>query len=408
MTKILRVFALACVALLTHACILGDAPVARSHIPHVSRHLVARQPQTNAVVIKNVRVFEPLIGILSPPRDVAFENGRIVPLADCSSTPTVVDGTGRTLLPGLIESHSHPETAEHLQAFARNGVTTVMSLGCGTSETCGGLAGLGPGLPDLYFSGGVATVPGGQHAQTPGYPQNETVSETEQAAPWVQAQVDKGASFIKFITERAPSPTLNDATLAALAQAAKAQHLLSNCHAADYNGTRQALDAGVNIVHHSSTNVAYDDEILAKFKTAPLFNPLHLATRVSVPTLTLMRFIVKIIPGQTYEAAQASVKSLHDAGIPILVGTDSNIIAGPTFGPSFHDELANLVEIGLTPVEALRSATLLPARHWMLRDRGVIAPGLRADLLLVNGDPTKDISATKNIEQVWIAGVAIL
>jgi imidazolonepropionase-like amidohydrolase len=76
-------------------------------------------------------------------------------------------------------------------------------------------------------------------------------------------------------------------------------------------------------------------------------------------------------------------------------------------GEALHDELGLLVDAGLTPVEALRSATVVPAAFFGLTDRGVIAAGRRADLLLVDGDPTQDIAATRTIRSVWAAGVQV-
>jgi imidazolonepropionase-like amidohydrolase len=72
-----------------------------------------------------------------------------------------------------------------------------------------------------------------------------------------------------------------------------------------------------------------------------------------------------------------------------------------------HDELALLVEAGLTPVEVLRAATVLPANYFGFEDRGVIEVGRRADLLLIEGDPTRDIAATRTIRGVWVAGVQV-
>ena len=66
------------------------------------------------------------------------------------------------------------------------------------------------------------------------------------------------------------------------------------------------------------------------------------------------------------------------------------------------------MQAGLTPVEALRAATSTPARRFDLRDRGRIAPGLRADLLLVAGDPTKTITDTLSIKKVWKRGVEVI
>jgi imidazolonepropionase-like amidohydrolase len=94
--------------------------------------------------------------------------------------------------------------------------------------------------------------------------------------------------------------------------------------------------------------------------------------------------------------------------MPILAGTDANATpaapASPVFGESLHDELGLLVDAGLTPSHALDAATSLAAEHFRLPDRGRIAPGLRADLVLLDGDPTVDIAATRTIRGVWIAG----
>jgi imidazolonepropionase-like amidohydrolase len=72
-----------------------------------------------------------------------------------------------------------------------------------------------------------------------------------------------------------------------------------------------------------------------------------------------------------------------------------------------HGELELLVAAGLTPVQALAAATSAPARAFRLPDRGMIAPGKRADLVLVDGDPTRDIAATRRINSVWKKGVAV-
>lgn len=74
-------------------------------------------------------------------------------------------------------------------------------------------------------------------------------------------------------------------------------------------------------------------------------------------------------------------------------------------GGSLHDELELLTGAGLSTVDALRAATVLPAEHFGLRDRGAVRPGLRADLVLVDGDPRADIRATRAISRVWCAGI---
>jgi imidazolonepropionase-like amidohydrolase len=95
------------------------------------------------------------------------------------------------------------------------------------------------------------------------------------------------------------------------------------------------------------------------------------------------------------------VRQLHAAGVPLLAGTDAPN-PGTTHGASLHREL--LVNAGLTTTEALAAATSVPARIFGLRDRGRIAPGMRADLLLVEGNPVRDMTDTRNIVAVWKKG----
>ena len=107
-----------------------------------------------------------------------------------------------------------------------------------------------------------------------------------------------------------------------------------------------------------------------------------------------------------YAAAEEAVRQLRTAHAPLLAGTDAPN-PGTTHGASLHRELELLVQAGLTPAEALTAATSVPAKQFGLEDRGTIVPGKRADLLLVDGDPTADIKATRKIVGVWKLGVAV-
>jgi imidazolonepropionase-like amidohydrolase len=120
----------------------------------------------------------------------------------------------------------------------------------------------------------------------------------------------------------------------------------------------------------------------------------ELTTKGRGPTLTdIDRFI-------------EAVGGLVEAGVTILTGTD--VSSGTTFhGVSVHRELELLVRAGLSPSEALAAATSNVANAYGLSDRGVIAAGKRADLLLVRGDPTKDVTASRDIISVWRGGVEL-
>ena len=101
-----------------------------------------------------------------------------------------------------------------------------------------------------------------------------------------------------------------------------------------------------------------------------------------------------------------AVRQLAERRVPILAGTDAPV-PGQTYGASLHGELELLVSAGLTPLQALTAATSAPALAFGLTDRGRIAAGLRADLVLVEGDPSKDIPATCRIVMVWKRGVPV-
>jgi imidazolonepropionase-like amidohydrolase len=102
----------------------------------------------------------------------------------------------------------------------------------------------------------------------------------------------------------------------------------------------------------------------------------------------------------------ASVAALNRAGVTLLAGSDPPT-AGVTHGVSLLQELELLVRAGLTPVEALSAATARTADAFGLDDRGRIRPGMRADLLLVGGDPTADIAALRRIRRVWRGGAEL-
>lgn len=124
-----------------------------------------------------------------------------------------------------------------------------------------------------------------------------------------------------------------------------------------------------------------------------------------------MRMLAPFVPAVrlNYRHAKSTVATFHDAGAVILAGTDSNDdVTAPgrvAHDASLHEELGRIVDAGLAPAEALRGATSLAASTFGLADRGVIAPGRRADLVLIDGDPTLDISATRNIRGVCIGGL---
>ena len=112
----------------------------------------------------------------------------------------------------------------------------------------------------------------------------------------------------------------------------------------------------------------------------------------------------------SYENAKTSVAKMYQSGIPILAGSDCHeeeSSRNVKHGASMHQELELLVDAGMPTVDVLRAATILPAKHFNLHDRGSIEAGKRADLVLLRDDPIKDIRATRSIVRVWCNGEEI-
>lgn len=132
-------------------------------------------------------------------------------------------------------------------------------------------------------------------------------------------------------------------------------------------------------------------------------------SKLSQPWLDTLCGSFDVYPQGKLDDVLATVGALHAAGVDVLAGTDVSVpvpsLGGLAHGASLHHELRLLVAAGLTPVQALRAATALPARRFGLTDRGRVAPGARADLLLVDGDPTTTITDTLGIRAVWRRGV---
>jgi imidazolonepropionase-like amidohydrolase len=347
------------------------------------------------VALTNVRVFDG--ERLLEPATVVIDGDRIG--RDPAGAATV-DGDGRVLLPGLIDCHIHLTDDATLSALARNGVTTGLDMGTWPPELVASLRGR-PGVTDIRSSGTGATHPASMHAKRMGRAQG-LVADPDEARAYVAERVAEGVDYIKIIVD---PPGFDEATVRALVDAAHAHGLRAIAHAANSGAVLLAQAAGVDALTHAPIDRPLsDDEARAT----------RAGGQVVVPTLTMMEAIVERLAGVapvSYDAARATVGQWHRAGVTILAGTDANQAASapasPPYGSSLHRELGLLVDAGLSAVEALRSATVLAARYFGLADRGVIAPGRRADLVLIDGDPVQDIGAVSRVAAVWCAGVPV-
>jgi len=383
---------------------------------------------SDALVIRNVRIFDGERVLAD--REVRIVGGRISSIgATDRAIPAgmdVVDGGGGTLLPGMIDSHTHRPYAALMRQAAAFGVTTQLDMWTPPDLLAEARrlvdAVEGEQLADLYAAGLGVTAPGG-HGTQYGYPV-PTLSSAAEAGAHVRALIDAGADYIKIILEDgAPFGvtinTLDRRQLEASVAAAHAAERLAVVHVSTLASARAALEAGADGLVHVWLDELPPEEIPASMVASGMW---------VVPTLTVyegrgaevlrgpagpylstwaeVRLGAEWQAAQMYGIAREAVRLLHTAGVSILAGTDAPN-PGTTHGASLHRELELLVEAGMSPADALAAATAVPADAFGLSDRGRIRRGLRADLLLVDGDPTSDISATQRILRVWKAGVEI-
>ncbi|KAK6850338.1 Adenine deaminase [Apiospora arundinis] len=268
----------------------------------------------------------------------------------------VIDATGCTLLPGLIDCHVHIRDEDQLASCASFGVTTVCDM-AGIPPKTFQLLRAGSTHAWLFWMGGM----GSRYA----------IHDVEEAACWVQDRVAQDeVDYLKVIAD---VPGHDQAVLDRIQQEAARHKKMTVAHA----------------THLAAFPAAYT--------RASTSSPTSRSTNRSLRTLC------------AEWQPKARVELMREAGVPILAGTDSNNsgIATVSVGTSLHHELKLLVNAGLDPVQALRAATSLAAEHFALPDRGWVKPGMRADLVLVEGNPIEDISATQNIRKVWSGGQAV-
>jgi imidazolonepropionase-like amidohydrolase len=389
-------------------------------------------------LIEHVRVFDGTK--ITENTSVLVRAGTIVAVG--ARTPAtmgarVVDGTGRTLIPGLIDAHTHVQSHADLRKSLVLGVTTVLSLHTPpqlANELRDGKDGKTASDEAALFSAGfAATAPLG-HGTEYGFAV-PTLTSPSEAQGWVDDRIAEGSDFIKIMYEfggengKVTRPSIDQATLNAIVAAAHRRGKLAIVH---IHTDEQALDAAQSGADGLAHLYVYGSDVI---------NPVWVQLLVDrhmfvIPTLTVLRSACGLSPGRTItddprlsryllpedtahlqkniskatahdcERAMKAVAELSARGVPILAGTDQNN-PGTAPGSSLHGELEFLVAAGLTPVQALSAATSATAKEFRLTDRGRIAPGLRADLLLVDGDPTVDIKATRSVVAVWKAGAEL-
>ena len=448
-----RWFSFAAVALIVFAFLLAP--------------LHAQRPATeDLLVVSHVAVVDVRIGTLQPDQTVILEGRHIVSVGSSKSAKyprnaPSVNGRGLFLIPGLWDMHVHlvfgdwfPGAKDiSLPLLVANGITGVRDMGSELDVVhswrneieAGRLIG-----PRIYSSGPMLDGP------KPRFPSSVAIATPDDARRAVGNLKSRGADFIKL-----QSLIPRDAVFA-IADEAKKQEIPFEGHVPDSVRAGEMSEAGMKSFEHligifEGSSLAEDDFLKgnkteARFLSA--YDPARAASLAAIlaknqtwqcPTLvwerggnlidvsdfakdtrakyvpaswktkTWKRFTDEITQGyggddlairKNFLSKELEVvRLLHEKGVPFLAGTDTP--AGVYIFPGFslHEELQRLVAAGFTPLEALQTATLNPARFFGIEDQlGAVEKGKLADLVLLNANPLDDIANTQKIAAVIVNG----
>ena len=380
------------------------------------------------------RIFDGTAGNYRSDIAILTEGQQIVALVPRSEVPSeyqTLDMGTLTLLPGLIDCHVHlvwngshdpkvimlRESAEKtairalLHAFEElmHGVTTVRDVGGPYKATLAVRDAIREGLfigPRILAAGLAIEMTGG-HARDLGL----EVDGPHEARKGVRTMLRAGVDLIKLMAtggvytegEEPGSPQLTvEEMSAAVEEAHKAGRKVA-AHAEGLQGILNAIDAGVDTIEHGN----FLDEEAAQRMVAggqvlvptlsPFYRMTQLGTAGGIPEYAARK--AKQVVSGSFHAIDLAKKY----GIPIATGTDDGSPRLP-HGVLVY-ELELLVHAGLSPLEALNSATVVAAKACGLSDQvGTLEPGKSADFVGVSGDPLHDISALRNIDTVVIQG----
>ncbi len=377
----------------------------------------------SSLYIKNVRLAQN--GKLGASTNLLIENGIIIGIGSEIEAGglEVFDGQGHTVFAGLIDSHTH-SYGSALSDGVRFGVTTHIDMFSDSSVLTQAKLERedvsSRNKTDLYSAGMMATSPGGHGTQYGVH--IETIETVDQVPSWVKARIAEGSDFLKlvYMPEQDWVTSLDREIARAIIEEGHAQGLKVVAHINTDIEARHMIENGIDGLVHIFGNKVADDVLveLAKEKEVFIIPTLSVIASVAnekvghtfdetllspMQRQTLNAGFSVDIPGFSLENALESVKLFHDAGVPIIAGSDAPN-PGTAHGVSLHQEMELLVRAGISEADVLAAATSIPAELFELEGRGALRQGSRADFVLIDGNPYENITFSQNISSVFKNG----
>ncbi len=426
---VMKLFTL--IAILFASCSLLTAqPSQRKSLREVNQ--VAQPSSTSTIAIVGATLIDGRGGPAIVDSVVIVRGDQIVAVGNRTSVSIpsgaeVIDAKGLTLLPGLIDSHFHIDGDDPLPAlYLSHGVTSLRDPGQWIEAYDAARKASAP-VPRLFLCGPHLDSP------PPAYPNDSyIVRDADETRNAVNRFVDDGASAIK-VYFRLPLALMKVAIETAHSRGVPVMGHLEIVDA------RDAINAGIDGIEHATSfgtallplrdAEKYRQAMLADNK-ARVEGPYKMWNSIDLTTpqaKTLFRLIVdhgvfvsptlavfERQPGDkdtgsvhvhAFKQMESFVGMANKAGAKVVVGSHSDVPHAKR-GWAYQRELELLVESGLTPMQALVAGTLENARYFRIDDRlGSIEQGKQADLILVEGDPLKDISKMRRIKRVMLNGI---
>lgn len=379
-----------------------------------------REVAPDLIALVNANLVDVRDGRVTPRATLVVRGARIESIG---GTPApagarVIDVAGRYLVPGLIDSHTHITSMRALGAALESGVTTVRSSGVSSYVDVGMRELVRRGAvigPDVLASGYHVRPRLAEEAffsspQLAAFMRPPGVSAPDAIRQVVRENLARGVDWIKVLaTERAGLPDTDprkqvytEEQLRAAVEEAGAKGIPVQAHAHGDEGAMAAVRAGVRSIEHGT--YLSDATLRLMKEKGTYFDPTYTTVVDLVESGGDYDTPALRIRGQhMLPRLRDTVQRAHRLGVRIVTGADTGY--GPPSLTRIAHEVANFVEIGMTPLQALQAATIVPAEMLRIERRtGAIAPGLEADLIAVEGNPLENPRAAQDVLLVMADG----